>query len=54
MSPRSSSQRSRRSSAPAELDVYVTLLFVSVISLIAGCAFLAVEISTYGLGTPGL
>ena len=45
MSPRSSDPKPAGSSAP---DIYVGLLFVAVSALIAGCIFLALELSQYG------
>lgn len=43
MSPRSSDSGSKPSP-----DVYVSLLFVAIAALIAGCAFLVLELNQYG------
>jgi hypothetical protein len=48
MSPRSSSSdRKSTTSAKADPDVYVSLLFVAVAALMVGCAFLALELNKY-------
>jgi hypothetical protein len=46
MSPRSSSPRRARGPAPAA-DVYVSLLFVAVASLVVGISLLALELNVY-------
>lgn len=46
MSPRSSEKKSGGNS-PAQLDVYVGLLFVAVSALLLGCIFLALELNKY-------
>ncbi|MCA9077064.1 MAG: hypothetical protein KDA93_18705 [Planctomycetaceae bacterium] len=48
MSPRGS-----KKSTDAQPDVYTGLLFISVASLIAGCIFLALELSKYDWSVPG-
>ena len=45
MSPRSSSPR--RKGPPPAPDVYVSLLFVSVASLVVGISLLALELGVY-------
>ncbi len=37
----------------AQPDIYTGLLFISVASLIAGCIFLALELSKYDWSVPG-
>jgi hypothetical protein len=46
MSPRSSSPRRPKGPPPAP-DIYVSLLFVSVASLIVGISLLALELNVY-------
>ena len=47
MSPQSSSSDRKSTSAKADPDVYVSLLFVAVAALLVGCAFLALELDKY-------
>lgn len=49
MSPRSSSPRKKSAAAP---DVYVTLLYVSVASLLIGIALLYMELGVYEFKMP--
>ncbi|MCA9024930.1 MAG: hypothetical protein KDA86_06935 [Planctomycetaceae bacterium] len=43
----------RGSKGDPQPDIYTGLLFVSVASLIAGCIFLALELSRYDWTVPG-
>jgi hypothetical protein len=51
MSPRSSSRKPK--GPPPAPDVYVTLLFVAVASLIVGISMLAMELNLYEWKLPG-
>ena len=39
---------SRQNSEDATPDIYVALLFISVVALTTGCIFLALELNSYG------